>query len=123
MAEAKGRLGVLRIARRVAGDELERPLSLHRQDGAVIPARKWMREAAGLRGVEQENVVGIGEEGFVPSRTAEQPSADENDAVRRVRFLVAFGLDMRAASEIHHGHAEGLEEHAALGALRLGWKR
>ena len=119
MAEAKGRLGVLRIAGRVARDELERPGSLHRKDGAVVPARKRMSEATGLRGVEQENMVGIGEEGLVPSRSAEQPSADENDAVRRVRLLGALGLDVGAAAEIHHGHAEGLEEQLALGTLRL----
>src|SRR4029450_9190077 len=102
----------------MAGDELEGPVSLHREDGAVIPTWKRMGEAVGLRRIEEKDVVGIRQRRLTPSRPSEYPPAYEHDAVRRVRLFGAFRLDMGAAAKIHDGDAQGLEEQVALGGHR-----
>lgn len=104
----------------MARDELESPLGLDGEDGAVIPSGKGVSEAAGLGRVEEEHVVGIGQVCLTPPCTPEDAPPDQNDAVSRVRLFGPIRLDVSAATEVHDRNAEGLEEQVAFVRLGIG---
>jgi len=104
----------------MARDELESPLRLDGEDCAVIPAGNRVREAAGLGGVEEDNVVRIGQACLTPPGAPEDAPPDQNDAVSRVRLFGSIRLYMCAATEFHDRNAEGLEEQMALVGLGIG---
>jgi hypothetical protein len=103
-------LGILSVPGRMARDELESPPGLDREDGAVIPAGEGVGKSAGLGRVEEEDVVGIGQECLTPPCTPEDAPPDQNDAVRWVWLFGSIRLYMRAAPEVHDRNAERLEE-------------
>ncbi len=110
MAETERSLQTLGVPGRVTGHELEGPMRLHGKDRALVPARKRMRVPVWLRRVEEKHVVGVREECLPLPGPAEDPLANEDDAVRRVWLLGAFRLDRGAAAEVHDRDPQRFEQ-------------
>jgi len=111
MAAAERSLRMLGVRRGVAGNELQRAMSLYGENRAGVPAREGMSITVRLRRVEQQHMVGIGKHGLALVRAPKHTAAHEHDAVRRVRLFTALGRDMGLATEIDGGDAERFEQH------------
>jgi hypothetical protein len=96
---------MLGVFGRMTGNELERAMRFYCQNRADISA-KWMRVSVRLRRVEEENVVRVGDERFMPVLPTKYTATDEDDAVSRVRLFRSVGCTMRVAVEIDDGNVE-----------------
>ena len=90
--------------------QLQRPGPVQREDRAIVSSRKRVRVAIGLAGVEEEHVVGIGDERLALLRPPEYALADEDDAVGWVGLLGSQGFDVGSAAEVQDGHPERFQE-------------
>src|SRR5439155_15551459 len=86
---------------------------------ACVTAREGMRVAVPLRRVEQQDMVGIGHDGFALLRAPKHTPAYQHDAVRRVRLFGPIGGVVSAAAEIDDGNAERCEQPPS----RVWWVR
>jgi hypothetical protein len=120
VTHTEGRIGILRIPGRVARDELDSPRGLDGEDRAVISSGKRVREPAGLGRVEEDNVVGIGQACLTPPGAPKDAPPDQHDAVSWVRLFGPIRFYVCAATEVHDGNTERLEEQMALVWLGIG---
>jgi hypothetical protein len=104
---------MLGVRRGMAADELQGATGLYRENRAGIPARDWMTVSVGRRRVEEEYVVGIGEQRFAVVRPTKHAPANEHDAVSGVRLLGALGCDVRVGLEIDDSDAERFKKHSS----------
>src|SRR5207245_11473993 len=102
---------MLSVRRGIAADELQGAMSLYGENRAGVPTREGLRVSVRLRRVEQQDMVGIGKHDLAPVRAPKQTTADEHDAVRRVRLFTAVGRYMGLATEFDAGDAEEFEQH------------
>ena len=114
---------------RSRGDESLHQLTGERlrqlENGAVISAGQRVRIPVRFAWIEEEQVIGIGDEGLIPPGTAEDPSADQDDAVNRNRFLRSFLIVLvEPAPEIAHRYPKRIEQAVlALPGLRGNRRR
>jgi hypothetical protein len=69
-----------------------------------------MAESVRLRPVEEEHVVGVGDDRAAAVGPPEDTAADKDDAVSGVRFLRSARLDVSPASEVDNRDARRLKE-------------
>ena len=74
-----------------------------------------MRVAIGLSGVEEEHVVGIGDERPILMAPAEHAPPNEDDAMCRVRLLDSEFLDAGVTPKVYDRDPEGFEEETSRG--------
>src|SRR5262249_15007638 len=100
------------ILPRVASDELQSAGRLDGQDRAVVAPRDGVGVAIGLRGVEEENMVGIADERRALVASAEPSPPDEDDAVRGVGLLGSRLLALGLTAKVDDRDPQGREEDA-----------
>jgi hypothetical protein len=72
----------------------------NRQDGAIVASRRRVSDVIRLAGVEEKDLIGVGNDRFPAALTDEHPSADEDDAVPDVRFLRPLRVDAGPTPEV-----------------------
>src|SRR5262245_42860580 len=100
------------IPPRVASDELQSAGRLDGQDRAVVAPRDGVGVAVGLRGVEEEHMVGITDERRALVTSAEHSPPDEDDAMGGVGLLGSRLLALGMTAKVDDRDPQGLEEDA-----------
>lgn len=88
------------MPRHVALQHFQDEVGGNRQDGAIVAPCRRVSDVIRLAGVEEKDLIGVGDDRLPAALTDENPSADEDDTVPDARFLRPFPVDVGPAPEV-----------------------